>query len=214
LAARWIGKFHAAIMKKPAKQGLAFLNHYDASYYLGWARRTCQFAGELHRQFPWLARLCQRAEEVLAPLSAAPPTVIHGEYYQNNILIRERIVYPSDWESAAIAPGEIDLAALTEGSWAAEIVQQCKQEYQQARWPSGAPDEFESRLTAARLYLHFRWLGERHEWTTRKDARWRFAELRRAADGMGIIRTTGQGCPERIRIAPGPRATQRSRRVY
>src|SRR5881628_2918170 len=122
LAARWIGKFHAATAKKLANQALAFLNRYDAGYYLGWARRSCELAGKLHQKFPWLARLCQRAEEILTALFAAPPTVIHGEYYQNNILIRERIVCPSDWESAAIAAGEIDLAALTEGSWAADIV--------------------------------------------------------------------------------------------
>ena len=78
----------------------------------------------------------------------------------------------------------------------------------------GGPDEFGPRLAAARLYLHFRWLGGRREWTTHKESRWRFAELRRAADQMGIINTTGRGFPKRSRIAPGPRATQLISRVY
>jgi aminoglycoside phosphotransferase (APT) family kinase protein len=186
LAAQWIGKFHAANQARVATGRLSFLNRYDCGYYAGWARRTCEFAGKLHRQFPALARICQQADELFAPLLAAQPTVIHGEYYQNNILLRERTVCPTDWESTAIAPGEIDLAALTEGAWAAELVRQCEEEYQRARWPEGAPDTFRAALAAARLYLHFRWLGEQPAWTTHVNSRWRFQALIAAAKRLRL----------------------------
>ncbi|TMQ02053.1 MAG: hypothetical protein E6L09_00560 [Verrucomicrobia bacterium] len=134
-AGAWIGNFHAANQARVATGRLPFLNRYGPSYYAGWARRTCEFAGRLNRQFPALARVCQQSGELLAPLLAAQPTVIHGEYYENNILPRERTVCPADRESAAIGPGEIDLAALTDGAWAAELVRQCEEEYLRARWP-------------------------------------------------------------------------------
>jgi hypothetical protein len=57
-------------------------------------------------------------------------------------------IYPVDWESAAVAAGEIDLAALTEG-WPPGFVEQCELEYQRARWPEGPPTGFERRLAAA-----------------------------------------------------------------
>ena len=177
LAARWIGNFHAANQARVATGRLPFLNRYGPSYYAGWARRTCEFAGRLHRQFPALAKVCQQSGELLAPLLAAQPTVIHGEYYENNILLRERTVCPADWESAAIGPGEIDLAALTDGAWAAELVRQSEEEYLRARWPGGAPDTFRPALAAARLYLHFRWLGEQPAWTTHLNSRWRVQGL-------------------------------------
>ena len=188
LAARWIGRFHAAQQERFAASPPPFLNRYGGDYYRGWARRTSQFAASLGRRFQWLAALGDSAEDWFAPLLEAP-TVIHGEFYQNNILMRDRSVYPVDWESAAVAAGETDLAALTEGPWAEEIVRQCESEYQCARWGSGRPADFERRLDAARLYLHFRWLGERPDSNTadREKASWRFKELRAIGQRLGLI---------------------------
>ena len=59
--------------------------------------------------------VCQRADEFIAQLLAAPRTMIHGEFYPGNILYEKGRICPVDWESAAIAAGELDLAALTEG---------------------------------------------------------------------------------------------------
>jgi len=187
LAARWIGRFHALTAAARLTQWPPpLLNRYTPAYYRGWAERTWRFAGKLHRQYPWLETLCRRAGELLDPLQAAPQVVIHGEYYENNIVVCGRQIYPTDWESAAIAAGEIDLAALTDGSWRAGLVRQCMTEYKRARWPGGAPGGFQSTLEAARIYLHFRWLGERPEWTTGQKHRWRFEELRCAAQRLGL----------------------------
>jgi hypothetical protein len=185
LAARWIGQFHAANEAWVVGNPVPFMNTYQAPYYCGWVRRTSEFAGHAHQCFPWLATLCERGEEFATPLLESPSTIIHGEYYSVNILRSGGNIYPVDWESAAIAAGEIDLACLTDG-WPGEIVQQCELEYQEARWPHGSPTAFEWRLAAARLYVHFRWLGDRPEWTVHK-YRWRFEHLRSAGERLGLI---------------------------
>ena len=54
------------------------------------------------------------------------------------------------------------------------MVRRCEREYQRSRWPEGAPREFGRTLDSAQLYLYFRWLGERPEWTTREKTFWRY----------------------------------------
>src|SRR5207248_4975347 len=134
-----------------------FVRRYDLAYYAGWAERACDLAGPGRERLPWMHVLRQRASGWAAALLAAPLTVIHGEYYPHNVLVRGGEVYALDWESAAVGAGEIDLATLTEG-WPVETVRQCEQAYRRARWPGGPPADFEQRLAAARLYLAFRWL--------------------------------------------------------
>ena len=112
--------------------------------------------------------------------------MIHGEYYPHNILVTSGRIYPIDWESVAIAAGEIDLAALTE-DWSPELVRQCEQEYQQTRWGSACPPDFAQRLAAARLYLCFRWLGDRPQWTVMEDNLCYFERLRPLGVQLGII---------------------------
>ena len=104
----------------------------------------------------------------------------------NNILYSGGVIYPIDWESAAVAAGEIDLACLTEG-WPPRVVRECERRYREARWPDGAPADFERRLGAARLYLAFRWLGEEPDETVDESNRWRFDDLRTVGERLGWI---------------------------
>jgi hypothetical protein len=67
--------------------------------------------------------------------------------------------WPADWQSAAVAPGEIDLAALTH-SWPRSVVARCERAYRASRWPGGTPRDFGEILEAARLYMNLRWLGD------------------------------------------------------
>ena len=66
-----------------------------------------------------LDRIARGYAPVVARLAAMPRTVIHGEFYPCNILIRgtgpRARVCPVDWELAAVGPGLIDLAALMTG---------------------------------------------------------------------------------------------------
>jgi hypothetical protein len=184
LAARWIGQFHASYENCLPYSLTSFLNTYDEHYYRGWARRTSLFAQNLHRSYTWLGALCGRYQGL--HLLSQPATVIHGEYYKHNIVHLQGAAYPVDWESAAIAPGEIDLASLIE-RWPAEIAQSCEAEYRDARWPEGAPADFCRNLDAARLYLQLRWLGDQPAWTTDEHRQWRFAELRAVGERLGLI---------------------------
>lgn len=197
LAARWIGQFHRLSEERERCSSLHYLIRYDTEYYLEWARRTSLFAGHLRPRFPWLTTLCRRFEDVVTLLLASPPTVIHGEYYPGNILCHGGTVYPVDWESTAVAAGEIDLAALTDG-WPAEIVRQCELEYQRVRWPAVSPANFGERLWAAQIYLHFRWLchdftvkgtgDEQLDWSPEaKGNLFRLEQLRSLGERLGLI---------------------------
>ncbi len=186
-AARWIAKFHAAHEGRINDPSLTFLKRYDEDYYRGWARRTCEFARPLHGRFPWLIELSS-SDEWFAPLLQERPTIIHGEFYAKTVLLRNHRIFMVDWESAAVAAGEIDLAALTEGKhWPANIVSSCENAYLLARWPEGAPSNFQRTFAAARIYLHFRWLGEQPDWTIRDKNLSRFDHLHTAAKRLGLI---------------------------
>jgi len=186
-ASHWIGRFHALHREHVDDDSLAFLKRYDAEYYRGWSQRTYEFARPLHGRFTWLARLC-KSDDWFAPLLEARPTVIHGEFYAKTILVRNESVFMVDWESAAVAAGEIDLAALTEGThWPPSIVRKCQRAYVHARWPEGPPRSFERTLDAAKIYLHFRWLGERPDWTVREKSLSRYDDLYATAKRRALL---------------------------
>src|SRR5207237_6812102 len=154
----------------------------------GWWRRTFEFAHPLRRRFTWLNKLREAGDEWFKPLLAPQLTVIHGEFYAKTILIRNRSLFMVDWESAAIAAGEIDLAALTEGKhWPADLVRECECAYVSARRPEAAPRTFRRTLDAARIYLHFRWLGERPDWAVREKNIPRYDQLHASAKRLGLV---------------------------
>ena len=184
-AARWLGRFHSINQERLSCEPLPTLIRYDVDYYLGWARRSAQFAAKSSASLSWLPTLCARFEDLTPHLLAAPATVIHGEFYPQNVLMHAGSPHPVDWESAAVAAGEIDLASLTD-RWPAHVSSACERTYQQARWPSGAPAHFSKTLEVARIYVHLRWLGDWSE-VSAKDCRWRLDHLRACAQRMGLI---------------------------
>ena len=93
-------------------------------------------------------------------------------------------MYPVDWESAAVGPGEIDLATLTDRC-DPEVVSRCELAYRRARWPDREPPDFAQRLDLARLYVHLRWLGDDHRKAGR--GRWRFEEVRALGERLGLL---------------------------
>ena len=181
----WIGRFHALFDEDRLGSEQSFLTTYDGAYYMGWVRRARRFADLGQEPVPWLASLGAWFEEHLQRLLAST-TLIHGEFYPHNVLIRHGVVYPVDWESAAIAAGEIDIAALTDG-WPVDITAQCVQLYQGARWPTGSPPDFHNTLEIARLYLHFRWLGHRSSARNLDRWLWRVDQLRQTGERLGLI---------------------------
>ena len=175
--ARWIARFHVTSQRLLGNEHVRFLKRYDKEYYLGWVSRTVDFAGTSYRKSRWLRGFCERAEEFLSPLLHSVPAIIHGEYYQHNILYHQGRVCPIDWESAAVGEGLIDLACLTDG-WERKIAEVCTTTYVRTRWPEGAPAGFEKVLKAARLYMTVRWLGDDPDFTRSTGARGHWMRLR------------------------------------
>src|ERR1041384_7890109 len=187
-SSRWIGRFHCQLEPRLDDASLSFLNRYDAGYYRGWSSRMAEYSQPLHREYPWLPALALSGDAWFEPLLSAPQTVIHGEYYMKTILARGKKLFMIDWESAAKAPGEIDLASLIEGKqWMKPLARRCEEEYKKARYPDGPPDDFDRILNAARMYLHFRWLGDKPEWATRTKSLWRYKHLEVTARRMDLI---------------------------
>jgi hypothetical protein len=186
-ASTWCGRFHAAHRQGEGAGTLpAFLAAYDADYYLGWAQRALRFAASLRGRYPWMETVCDRFGRCAELLLAAEQTVIHGEFTAENLLYRDGGVYPVDWESAAVAAGEIDVAVLTD-QWDPEIVKLSESDYARARWPEGPPGDFERTLAAARAYWALRWLGDREEWTLDPRNQIYFEQLRTAAEPLGLL---------------------------
>jgi hypothetical protein len=182
-AASWIGRFHAIFEGvKPTE----ILRTYESPYYAQWARRSESLAGSWHRRLPWLTELCRRAEEFAPDLAAMPRTVVHGEYTPHNLLVCDGEVCPIDWESAAVALGEIDLVCLVD-KWPPDLALSCTEAYVDGRWPGGAPEDFDRRLDMARLYWDLRWLGDRPEWTASAKVGLRFESLRGTGERLGLL---------------------------
>jgi hypothetical protein len=186
-ASRWIASFQRTNESLCSDIGTLFLRKHGAHYFAKWAQQTSQFASPaLHRRFPWLKSLCSAFGECVGILATGPQTIIHGEFYAQNILIQCREIRVVDWQSAAVAAGEIDLAALTD-SWSSQIIQECESEYERIRWPDAAPADFRRRLGLARMYWLFRWLGQSEEWTRDSSLIPRFQQLRAEGEQLGLL---------------------------
>ena len=66
-----------------------------------------------------LGQMVAQADRVLQPLLDMPLTLLHGDYWEGNLLRDEDgdlVVF--DWQSAAIGPGVLDLVVMaTTGAW-------------------------------------------------------------------------------------------------
>lgn len=143
--ARWLRRLHERFAAQPPEASR--LLRHDAAYYRLWAERARGRGGEI-------ARIVDRYEPVVARLLSLPRTLIHGEFYPSNVLIAGDRIAPVDWETAAVGPGLIDLAALVTG-WEGDERSAIATAY-------GTVDE--SALAACRLHLALQWLGWSTAW--------------------------------------------------
>jgi Phosphotransferase enzyme family len=87
-------------------------------------------------------------------LVALPCTLIHGELYPSNVIVAGHTISPVDWETAALGPGVIDVAALMTG-WDSARARQIADAY-------GGVEPVD--VAAARLLLALQWLGWSRDW--------------------------------------------------
>ena len=153
-ASCWIHAFHRynECRQHPGARVL------ENDHYEELANHTRSLLALLPGRYNWLMDLCQWFKDQLELLTAAPQTLIHGEYYGKNILVRGETVYPIDWETTAIGPGIIDLACLVDGK--PESLATAAAETYLAMEGKEAQEQFRRRLLAAQVYLRLRWIKE------------------------------------------------------
>jgi hypothetical protein len=161
-AAKWLGRFHAEIEERIHPEPPLWLVRHDRDYYLTRTARARRIARRLDYADDDFERALATFERSLGCLEGPGQTVVHGEYYPKNILVRGHSVLPVDWESAGAGPGEIDLVTLTSG-WGDELGRSCREAYVSARWGTGPPPEFQQRLLLARMYVQICWLESRKQ---------------------------------------------------
>lgn len=193
-AGRWLGEFHRAGEAMVRGGRPRSINVLDTPYFRGWAWRTRSFTRSLRPAIPWLDRACALFIRAAPSLAAGTPTIVHGEFYPANILVAGGSIVPVDWQSAAIGPGEIDVASLIEGWGEGALVAACLRAYESSRWPQGTPAAFRPNLDLARAYWPLRWLGDDPTWSLSPKRAHYFERLKDAArlldtgDGEGTAR--------------------------
>jgi thiamine kinase-like enzyme len=186
LAARWIGHFHRLTENPGNSNSAGFLRTYDHDRYLSIVQSAVERAASTGHAAPWLDTLCRHWEAIADQLSATQPSVIHGDYFQHNILLQSGRVYPVDWELAAIGIGEIDLATLTMG-WDQQVAAECEREYTLARWRGQPPSEYYYTLQVARMFAYFHWIAASARQFRTGAIRWALQELQALAKETKLI---------------------------
>jgi aminoglycoside phosphotransferase (APT) family kinase protein len=182
-AAAWLGAFHAQCSEIVSSPELSFLNRYDENYYRGWAARVANFIPESIHVFPWLEAVCESFGDVVSILTSTHPTILHGEFYSQNVLYWNEDIYPVDWESTAVGPGEIDINTLIE-SWPgkeADLIH----EYEKTRWSGETPKNIKSVYYAAQIYLQMRWISDFSG--KLRATHWRWKKLYGASVALGLL---------------------------
>jgi hypothetical protein len=156
-AVRWLGHLHAWAEPRIATPAWRVLARYDAAYYETWLARTQDLARPYAGECPWLEAVAAAYRDRIPLLVASRATLIHGEFTPRNAFWAEGRILPVDWETAAIGPGEIDLAVFT-FDWDLEDIRDLEAAYVEARWGGQAPAGFAETLLAARLYVCFHWI--------------------------------------------------------
>jgi aminoglycoside phosphotransferase (APT) family kinase protein len=174
--AAWIAQFHCAFTPLEAQQlaERAGVLLYDEEFYWLWMQRAQRFADGDRDKQRIIAVVAQHYRAVVERLTGMPRTLIHGEFYASNVIVKERArvrVCPVDWEMVALAPGLIDLGALIAG-WAGPTQRAIARAYlaagkgnETASWPEiRLSREFKADLDCCRLHLAVRMLGWSDNW--------------------------------------------------
>jgi hypothetical protein len=178
-AARWLAHLHTQFAGETEHLNRsAPLVRYDAAFYRLWLERFSNFQSAALRPAGW-EPLVASYEEAIERLIRLPSTLIHGEFYASNILVEETRegcrIRPVDWETAAIGPGLIDLAALTSGAWSERERTEMAATYHGALLSEGMADVSLDELLLAvddcRLHLAIRWLGWAPDWSPPRENR-------------------------------------------
>jgi hypothetical protein len=193
-AAAWSASFHRKAAELLESSDLSFLEAFELDVF---PSRCQSLVAAIPAELGggnrgWIERLTERFDAVLEIVRSAPVTVIHGEYYPQNVLQRNQMIYPVDWETARLGMGEMDLAMLLEGDWGpSDVVERCVTAY--ARERSGAHDmrAVRKRFIAGQVLMAVHWLSLYPDIAPDADGEmrqpWRLRRLESGARELGII---------------------------
>ena len=180
-AARWLAKMHNRLADLRGDEQ-PFIR-YRADYYQFWMDRAIAFWETWWRDsrigLKDLVRLSNVYPQIVEQLETLPVTLVHGEFYASNILVRENNsadrMCPVDWERVALAPGALDVAALVAGNWTEQQKYELAMHYHQHLIGEGQNsrqrDEFLRALYLSRLHLAVQWLGWSATWSPPREHR-------------------------------------------
>ncbi len=166
-AARWAARFHAATRDLPEAQ-TSFLPRYDREHYRRCVDRVEKILPNLDtRERELVGRGLDCYAERIAWLDALPRSVIHGQFFGQNVMLRSgstaRRVVVIDWETAVLGPSTFDLVSLTSGKWTVEQRNAMWSAYfEQYRAETGQPmgwEDFRRQLAGVALYQCLEWLA-------------------------------------------------------
>jgi len=166
-AARWAARFHAATLRL-SKPQLSFLREYDGSHYRACAEKVRAILPELEaRDGSLVCRALERYTNHIDWYESLPRTVIHGQFFGKNIMLRSRsgdnMLAVIDWETAALGPGGYDLVSVSSGRWTREQRQAMWRAYfDQYEAETRVPRSWEGfcqELRELELYQALEWLG-------------------------------------------------------
>jgi hypothetical protein len=164
--AGWLGDMHAAFTE-PSADVARWLPDLDREWFSCWHRSATAVLAESTdpRATELRSMLVDRgvADWLDARLADMPRTLVHGELYPSNVMVDAGTgtgrwsvrVVPIDWETAAIGPPMLDLAALSTG-WDAPTRARLGAAY--------GPTLDPGALAWCRLHLALRWIALSAGW--------------------------------------------------
>lgn len=173
-AAAWFAHFHAQFLWVPSSSvaAEADLLMHGSDLWDEWIQRAVE-RGDCDgdaRTLEFVQAFVAARRRVLAVLDSLAPCFIHGDAYASNILVAGGMsslrVCPVDWESAAVGPALLDVAALTAG-WDDGSGRRIAEAYRDASidWStSGGRADFWTALDACRVLVAIQWLGWAPGW--------------------------------------------------
>jgi len=204
-AARWLATMHAGLSAaaKTYEHSARLLRYDEASCHV-WIDRALQFHGQREHAYgptitaarmQWLA---DQSRAAVLHLSSLPHTLVHGEFYASNVLVEQRgdqtRICPIDWETAALGPGLVDLAALIAGHWSEPQKQELAAAYYHALPTENRPwsslREMSTFLRACQVFLAMRWLGWSADWQPPPEHRFDWLE-----EALQLAETIPSGVP-------------------
>jgi hypothetical protein len=126
--ATWVGRYHTALSRRAgiATAVAVRLPRWNADHYRWTLARVHEHVSKrgnrLQRQS--MAVVDRHHDWMTHQLLNSLDTVMHGQMYPANVVVDVATPRPRicvlDWETAAVGPGVVDVAALIEGRWSEE----------------------------------------------------------------------------------------------